>query len=129
MASYLQFLTYVIEILSSTQAIVEVAAIITAWKVSVFGLFLVRIRSECGKIRTRKTPNTDTFHAVSSYSIVGAFSFEEIFQFCKFFNPVYISIFVQIDLEVSNYFFTFRSNVQYKQFYNLWLKFETHAYD
>ena len=24
-----------------------------------------RIQSECGKIRTRKTPNTDTFHAVS----------------------------------------------------------------
>ena len=23
-----------------------------------------RIQSECGKIRTRKTPNTDTFHAV-----------------------------------------------------------------
>ena len=22
------------------------------------------IRTECGKIRTRKTPNTDTFHAV-----------------------------------------------------------------
>ena len=53
---------------------------ITAWKVSVFGVFLVRIflhsdwirrysvslriRSECAKTRTRKTPNTDTFHAV-----------------------------------------------------------------
>ena len=24
----------------------------------------VRIQSECGEIRTRKTPNTDTFHAV-----------------------------------------------------------------
>ena len=24
----------------------------------------LRIQSECGKIRTRKTPNTDTFHAV-----------------------------------------------------------------
>ena len=23
-----------------------------------------QIQSECGKIRTRKTPNTDTFHAV-----------------------------------------------------------------
>ena len=44
---------------------------------SVFKVFLVRIfphsdwirreriQSECGKIRTRKTPNTDTFHAVS----------------------------------------------------------------
>ena len=41
-----------------------------AWKVSVFGVFLVRvfspfrIQSDCGKIRTRKTPNTDTFYAV-----------------------------------------------------------------
>ena len=25
--------------------------------------FLVHIQSECGKIRTRKTPNSDTFHA------------------------------------------------------------------
>ena len=24
----------------------------------------LRIQSKCGKIRTRKTPNTDTFHAV-----------------------------------------------------------------
>ena len=57
---------------------------ITVWKVSVFGVFLVRIfqhldwisvfrysislhiQSECGKIRTRKIPNTDTFHAVQS---------------------------------------------------------------
>ena len=52
----------------------------TAGKVSAFGIFIVRIfphldqirrdtkylslriQSECGKIRTRKTPNTDTFH-------------------------------------------------------------------
>ena len=26
--------------------------------------YLVCIQSECGKIRTRKTPNMDTFHAV-----------------------------------------------------------------
>ena len=25
----------------------------------------LRIQSECGEIETRKTPNTDTFHAVS----------------------------------------------------------------
>ena len=54
----------------------------TAGKVSAFGIFIVRIfphldqirkdtkylslciQSECGKIRTRKTPNTDTFYAV-----------------------------------------------------------------
>ena len=58
----------------------------TAWKVSVFGVFLVRIllhldwirgdteyRSvfspNCGKIRTRKTPNTDTFHAVTTLKV------------------------------------------------------------
>ena len=29
----------------------------------------LRIQSECGKIRTRKTPNTDNFHAVK-YIIV-----------------------------------------------------------
>ena len=37
---------------------------LTASKVSVFEVFLVRIQSECGKIRTRKTLNTDLFHAV-----------------------------------------------------------------
>ena len=36
----------------------------TAYKVPVFGVFLVRIQSACGKIHTRKTPNTDTFCAV-----------------------------------------------------------------
>ena len=36
----------------------------TAWKLSVFGVFLVHIQSECRKIQTRKTLNTDTFHAV-----------------------------------------------------------------
>ena len=39
---------------------------LTACKVSVFGVFLVRIFSYslCGKIRTRKTPNMDTFQGV-----------------------------------------------------------------
>ena len=36
----------------------------TASKVSVFEVILVRIQSECGKIRTRITPIMDTFHAV-----------------------------------------------------------------
>ena len=30
----------------------------------VFGLNTQLIRSKCGKMQTRKTPNTDTFHAV-----------------------------------------------------------------
>ena len=32
-------------------------------KMEIYGVNL-RIQSECGKIWTRKTPNTDTFHAV-----------------------------------------------------------------
>ena len=36
----------------------------TAWKLSVIGVVLVRILSDSDWIRTRKTPNTDTFHAV-----------------------------------------------------------------
>ena len=27
----------------------------------------LRVQSECGEKRTRKTPNTDTFHAVMAY--------------------------------------------------------------
>ena len=34
------------------------------WKVSVFGISLFRIQSECGKKRPRKTLNTDNFHAM-----------------------------------------------------------------
>ena len=37
---------------------------ITAWKMTVFGVILVRIKPECGKVWTRITPNTDTFYAV-----------------------------------------------------------------
>ena len=33
-------------------------------KVSVFGVFLFRIQSECEKIWTQKTPNTTTFYSV-----------------------------------------------------------------
>ena len=46
----------------------------TAWKVCVLWVFLVRIgkdtESKCGKIQTRKTPSTDTFHAVLGISFV-----------------------------------------------------------
>ena len=30
----------------------------------------LHIQSECGKIRTRKTPNTDTFYAVISFAFL-----------------------------------------------------------
>ena len=37
----------------------------TSWKMSVFGVYLVFIQSECRQVPTRKTPNTNTIHAVS----------------------------------------------------------------
>ena len=43
----------------------------TAWKVSVFEVFAVRIQPECGKMRTRKTPNTNTFHSVLLFVFSG----------------------------------------------------------
>ena len=39
----------------------------TAWKVSVFGVFLIRIFSPLDWKRTRKTPNTNTFHAADLF--------------------------------------------------------------
>ena len=41
--------------------------IVTARIVSLFGVFLVRIYLHSDWIRTRKTPNTDTFHTVCSF--------------------------------------------------------------
>ena len=38
----------------------------TASKVSKFGVFVVRIHTKYGKIRTRNTPNRDTFLTVLS---------------------------------------------------------------
>ena len=43
---------------------------VTAWKVSLFGVYLVRIQFEFGKIRARKTPNKDISHAVCIYDTV-----------------------------------------------------------
>ena len=72
---------------------------------SVFGVFLVsisrhfrvnlRIQSECGKIRTEKTPNTDTFYAL----IVG-----NIYQKLKWFCLVFCS--PTIYLKVLSFFFS-----------------------
>ena len=41
---------------NSTRARSEIWS--TAWKLSVFGVFLVRVQSECGELRIRQTPNT-----------------------------------------------------------------------
>ena len=35
----------------------------------------LRIQSECGKMRTRKAPNTDTFHAVQIEKMLTAINF------------------------------------------------------
>ena len=43
----------------------------TASKVFIFEVILVRIQSECGKIRIRITPNTDTFYAATVFKLSG----------------------------------------------------------
>ena len=50
--------------LCSIDVVAQIAYFCTAWKVSVFLVFLILIQSECGKMRTRKTPNTETFYTV-----------------------------------------------------------------
>ena len=70
----------------------------TAWKVSVFGVIQVRsfphsdwlrrdislhIQSECGKIRIRITPNTNTFYAVLPFPIVCHWSHTSFCFFMK----------------------------------------------
>ena len=60
--------------------ILPITNLSTAWKLSVFGVNLIRIfphsdwirrdtpyQSKCGKMRTRITPNTATFYAVYYY--------------------------------------------------------------
>ena len=42
--------------------------IVTAWKVSIFGVILVCTQSECGEIHTRITPNTGTSYAVCRFT-------------------------------------------------------------
>ena len=44
------------------------------------------IQSECGKIRTRKTPSADTFHAVYTYGESDSFKVLEISCYEKFRN-------------------------------------------
>ena len=53
----------------------------TAWKVSVFGVILARIQSECGKIQTRITPNMDTL-----YAVLDMFYEVCLFWFCTSFS-------------------------------------------
>ena len=66
--NYAYFSNYIVrEVLSDpfTEAKVSLSwNSYTAWKVSVFGVLLVRIFPHLDWIRTRKTPNRDIFHAV-----------------------------------------------------------------
>ena len=53
---------YVINCLNTNR--VTIYSTNTAWKLSVFGVLLVRIFPHLGWIRTTKSPNTDTIHAL-----------------------------------------------------------------
>ena len=53
-------------------------------KKSIFEVFLVRIQCECGKIRARKTPKTDTFYAVS-----GGIERDQQHEMSLFFQPLF----------------------------------------
>ena len=53
-----------------------------------FGLNTLRIRSECGKIWTRITPNTDTFYAVGHLDKRDSFPFSIVGMPCKSSNPL-----------------------------------------
>ena len=58
-----------------------------------FGLNTESIQSECGKIRIRKTPNTDTFYAVYSRSIPSQV-FERVLNTSLIlFNPFLVNVF------------------------------------
>ena len=101
---------------------------LTAWKVYVFGVFLVRIfaysdwiqrdipriQSECKKIRTWKTPNTDNFYAVAAklktYKI-GRFKYffpKKTATFdgkSKYFQNIFVTGFRGVFSTLSNNFF------------------------
>ena len=66
---------------------------IIAWKVSIFRVFLVRIFPHSNQIRTRKTPNTDTFHAVHWFEMSCIFQYfietsSVIYQYQEFIEYV-----------------------------------------
>ena len=59
-----------------------------------------RIHSECGKIRTRKTPNTDTFHTVYiKVLLLVSFLEAEIFKLGKTYR-IPSTIFLRVILDL-----------------------------
>ena len=45
----------------------------------------LRIQSECGKMRTRKSRNTDTFHKVNNFSIAKSLRVKEVLAMKLFY--------------------------------------------
>ena len=62
---------------------------ITTWKVPVFGVILVRIFPHLDWIRTRITPNTDTFYAVNVIGRTRIFNYS---QFKKYYRYIMFSL-------------------------------------
>ena len=54
---------------------------------SLFSVFLVHIQSHCGKIQTKKTPNTDTFYAVFITPEIIRKPHSAILDLCKLLTP------------------------------------------
>ena len=78
----------------STQTFIHVwynSSTSTTWKGSVLGVFLIRIQSACWKIRTRKTPNTDTHVLITRISF--HFTFRFWHWYCKIFIFVFLTSF------------------------------------
>ena len=61
------YLVFNFIILNCKQKKTDTQKSFTAWKMPVFGVVVVRIFSQLHWMRTRKTPNMDTFHAVIQY--------------------------------------------------------------
>ena len=91
----------------------------TAQKVSVFGV----IQSECGKIRTRITPNTNIFHAVLAVDILRKNGHHRRLSgswihFCQFKIASFPVKWIKDDT-CENW--TFRISVSFKSYFSHWL--------
>ena len=58
-------------------------SVLTAWKVFVFGVILVRIFPYSDWIRTRITPNTNTFHVVVVFALKQIQNFKAVLNDCS----------------------------------------------
>ena len=112
----------------------------SGWTLSTFGVFLVhifshsdwirrdtvsfRIRSECRKIRTRKAPNTDTFHAVISRNLSNIYDGAFLL---KIVHALYVNIIAEL---ISNLFVTsslfgilslYKAVLNYNNLCDVWL--------